>query len=255
MQEVSCKLLVIGTGPGGYICAIRADQLGIDTIIVEAVKVGSMCLNVGCIPSKAMIHAASEYFMASEMAAGRGQLGITVSAPVIDLAKTVAWKDSIVARLNTGVAGLLKKLHVKTVIGWARFRDDKTVEVEAETGLQIICAQTIVIATGSASVELSFLLFSGPIISSIEALSLKQVPQTIVVVGSGYIGIELSTAFAKLGSKVTVVEALPCILSQYDTELTRPRRQAARRARRQGSDRSQSQGSILQGRRATGRGC
>ena len=222
MKEISCKLLVIGAGPGGYICAIRAGQLGIDTVIVEAVKAGGTCLNVGCIPSKAMIHAADEYLMASEMAAGKSPFGITVATPAIDLAKTVAWKDRIVGRLNTGVAGLLKKAHVKAVIGWARFRDGKTVEVETETGLQVIRAETIVIATGSAPVELPFLPFGGPVISSTEALSLKQVPQQLAVVGGGYIGLELGTAFAKLGSKVTVVEALPRILPQYDAELTRP---------------------------------
>ncbi|MCX8567741.1 dihydrolipoyl dehydrogenase [Aminobacter sp. MET-1] len=222
MKEISCKLLVIGAGPGGYICAIRAGQLGIDTVIVEAVKAGGTCLNVGCIPSKAMIHAADEYLMASEMAAGKSPFGITVATPAIDLAKTVAWKDRIVGRLNTGVAGLLKKAHVKAVIGWARFRDGKTVEVETETGLQVIRAETIVIATGSAPVELPFLPFGGPVISSTEALSLKQVPQTLAVVGGGYIGLELGTAFAKFGSKVTVVEALPRILPQYDAELTRP---------------------------------
>lgn len=222
MKEISCKLLVIGAGPGGYICAIRAGQLGIDTVIVEAVKAGGTCLNVGCIPSKAMIHAADEYMMASEMAAGRSPFGITVATPAIDLAKTVAWKDRIVGRLNTGVAGLLKKAHVKAVIGWARFRDGKTVEVETETGLQVIRAETIVIATGSAPVELPFMPFGGPVISSTEALSLKQVPQQLAVVGGGYIGLELGTAFAKLGSSVTVVEALPRILPQYDAELTRP---------------------------------
>ncbi len=222
MKEISCKLLVIGAGPGGYICAIRAGQLGIDTVIVEAVKAGGTCLNVGCIPSKAMIHAADEYMMASEMAAGRSPFGITVATPAIDLVKTVAWKDRIVGRLNTGVAGLLKKAHVKAVIGWARFRDGKTVEVETETGLQVIRAETIVIATGSAPVELPFMPFGGPVISSTEALSLKQVPQQLAVVGGGYIGLELGTAFAKLGSSVTVVEALPRILPQYDAELTRP---------------------------------
>lgn len=222
MKEISCKLLVIGAGPGGYICAIRAGQLGLDTVIVEAGKPGGTCLNVGCIPSKAMIHAADEYLKVAEMAGGKSPLGISLAAPVLDLAKTVAWKDGIVGRLNSGVAGLLKKARVKSVQGWARFRDGKTVEVDTETGLQVIRAETIVIATGSAPVELPFLPFGGPVISSTEALALKQVPKALAVVGGGYIGLELGTAFAKLGSKVTVVEALPRILPQYDAELTRP---------------------------------
>ncbi|BCH06620.1 dihydrolipoyl dehydrogenase [Mesorhizobium sp. 131-3-5] len=222
MKEISCKLLVIGAGPGGYVCAIRAGQLGVDTVIVEAGKPGGTCLNVGCIPSKALIHAAEEFEKVAHMAGGKSPLGIAVSAPVLDLGKTVAWKDGIVSRLNSGVAGLLKKAGVKTVHGWATFRDGKTVEVETETGSQVIRAETIVIATGSAPVELPFLPFGGPVISSTEALALSAVPKKLAVVGGGYIGLELGMAFAKMGAEVTVVEALPRVLAQYDAELTRP---------------------------------
>ncbi|MBE0693087.1 MAG: dihydrolipoyl dehydrogenase [Aquamicrobium sp.] len=222
MKEISCKLLVIGAGPGGYVCAIRAGQLGIDTVIVEAGKPGGTCLNVGCIPSKALIHAADEFFKVREMAEGRDPLGIALASPAIDMAKTVAWKDRIVGRLNTGVAGLLKKAKVKSIEGWARFRDGKTVEVETETGRQVVRAEAIVIATGSVPVELPLLPFSGRVISSTEALSLRKVPSTLAVVGGGYIGLELGTAFAKLGTKVTVVEALSRILPLYDADLTKP---------------------------------
>lgn len=222
MKEISCKLLVVGAGPGGYVCAIRAGQLGVDTVIVEAGKPGGTCLNVGCIPSKALIHAAEEFEKVSHMAGGKSPLGISVSAPVLDLGKTVAWKDGIVSRLNSGVAGLLKKAGVKTVHGWATFRDGKTVEVETETGSQVIRAETIVIATGSAPVKLPFLPFGGPVISSTEALALSEVPTKFAVVGGGYIGLELGMAFAKMGAEVTVVEALPRVLAQYDAELTRP---------------------------------
>ena len=222
MKEISCKLLVIGAGPGGYVCAIRAGQLGIDTVIVEKARPGGTCLNVGCIPSKALIHAADEFFKLREMAAGADPLGISLSAPAIDMGKTVAWKDRIVGRLNTGVAGLLKKAGVKSIEGRARFRDGKTVEVETETGAQIVRAETIVVATGSVPVELPFLPFGGKIVSSTEALALKAVPETLAVVGGGYIGLELGIAFAKLGAKVTVVEALPRILPLYDSDLVRP---------------------------------
>ena len=222
MKDISCKLLVIGAGPGGYVCAIRAGQLGIDTVIVESGKPGGTCLNVGCIPSKALIHAAEEFDKVVHLAAGHSPLGISTVAPTLDLAKTIAWKDSIVSRLNGGVAGLLKKAGVKTVHGRAKFRDGKTVEVETETGMQLISAETVVIATGSAPVELPFLPFGGPVISSTKALALTEVSKRLVVVGGGYIGLELGTAFAKLGSRVTVVEALPRILAQYDAELTRP---------------------------------
>ena len=222
MKEIVCKLLVIGAGPGGYICAIRAGQLGVDTVIVEAVKAGGTCLNIGCIPSKALIHAAEEFEKAGHMAGAKSPLGISVEAPKLDLAKTIAWKDGIVGRLNSGVLGLLRKARVKIVHGRAKFRDGKTVEVETETGIQVIRAETIVIATGSEPVELPFLRFGGPVISSTEALSLKTVPQKLVVVGGGYIGLELGTAFAKLGSQVTVVEATSQILPQYDAELVKP---------------------------------
>ncbi|MEW6630707.1 MAG: dihydrolipoyl dehydrogenase [Pseudomonadota bacterium] len=222
MKEISCKLLVIGAGPGGYVCAIRAGQLGVDTVIVEAGKPGGTCLNVGCIPSKALIHAAEEFDKVAHMAGGADPIGIKVGAPTLDLARTVSWKDSIVSRLNSGVAGLLKKAKVKTVQGWATFRDGKTVEVETETGTQVIRAETVVIATGSAPVQLPFLPFGGPVISSTEALALREVPKKLAVVGGGYIGLELGMAFAKMGAKVTVVEALPRVLAQYDAELTRP---------------------------------
>jgi dihydrolipoamide dehydrogenase len=134
----------------------------------------------------------------------------------------VAWKDGIVQRLNNGVAGLLRKAKVKIVHGKARFRDGKTVVVETETGPKTIQAEAIVIATGSAPVELPFLPFGGNVISSTGALALSEVPKRLVVVGGGYIGLELGTAFAKLGAKVTVVEAQDKILPLYDAELTGP---------------------------------
>jgi dihydrolipoamide dehydrogenase len=193
-----------------------------DTVIVEMARPGGTCLNVGCIPSKALIHAADEFFRLRARADGGDALGISLSAPSIDMGKTIAWKDSIVGRLTTGVSGLLKRAGVKGVAGRARFRDGKTVEVETETGMQVIRAETIVIATGSAPVELPALPFGGNIISSTEALALKAVPDTLAVVGGGYIGLELGTAFAKLGAAVTVVEALPRILPLYDAELVRP---------------------------------
>ncbi|MFD1327846.1 dihydrolipoyl dehydrogenase [Mycoplana ramosa] len=222
MKEIVCKLLVIGAGPGGYVCAIRAGQLGVDTVIVESTKAGGICLNIGCIPSKALIHAAEEFDKVRHFAGAKNGLGISVEAPRLDLAQTVRWKDGIVGRLNAGVLGLLRKAKVKIVHGRAHFRDGKTVEVETETGTQVIRAETVVIATGSEPVELPALPFGGSVISSTEALSLTAVPKMLAVVGGGYIGLELGTAFAKMGSEVTVVEAMPQILPQYDAELLKP---------------------------------
>jgi dihydrolipoamide dehydrogenase len=222
VKDISCKLLVIGAGPGGYVCAIRAGQLGIDTVVVEAKKLGGTCLNVGCIPSKALIHAADVFDEIAGVSSGSSPLGISAGKPELDLAKTVHWKDGIVGRLNNGVSGLLKRAGVKIVEGWARFRDGKTVEVATEIGPQVIRAEQVVIATGSGPIELPFLPFGGKVISSTGALALTELPGRLVVVGAGYIGLELGTAFAKMGAAVTVVEAEPRILPQYDAELTRP---------------------------------
>ena len=222
MKDISCKLLVIGAGPGGYVCAIRAGQLGIDTVVVEAKKLGGTCLNVGCIPSKALIHAAEAFEKIARIARNASPLGISAGKPELDLAKTVLWKEGIVGRLNNGVSALLKRAGVKVVEGWARFRDGKTVAVETEIGPQVIRAEQVVIATGSEAIELPFLPFGGKVISSTGALALTDVPGRLVVVGAGYIGLELGIAFAKIGAAVTVVEAQSRILPQYDGELTRP---------------------------------
>lgn len=203
-------------------CAIRAGQLGIDTVIVETAKPGGTCLNVGCIPSKALIHAAEEFEKAEDWSGADSPLGISVAKPQIEFSKTIAWKDGIVGRLTGGVASLLKKAGVKSIEGWATFRDGKTVAVETETGTQIIRAETVVIATGSAPVELPSLPFDSNIISSTDALTLSEIPKSLTVIGGGYIGLELGTAFAKLGAKVTVVEAEARILPLYDVDLTRP---------------------------------
>ena len=221
MTDITCKVLVIGAGPGGYIAAIRAGQLGLDTVIVEAKAHGGTCLNVGCIPSKALIHVADEFEKAVHFA-GESPIGVKTKKPEIDLAKTVAWKDGIVKRLTGGVGGLLKKNKVKAIEGWATFIDGKTVEVKTAEGVQKIRAENVVIATGSVSVELPFLPFGGDVISSTEALDLADVPKNLAVVGAGYIGLEMGIAFAKLGAKVTVVEALDRILPLYDKEMTRP---------------------------------
>jgi dihydrolipoamide dehydrogenase len=222
MDDLSCKLLIIGAGPGGYTCAIRAGQLGLDTVVVEAAKPGGTCLNVGCIPSKALIHAAEEYETIARAADGKSALGISTAKPSLDFARTIAWKDDIVRRLNGGVRGLLKQAGVRDVAGRARFRDGKTVEVETADGTQVIHAEQVVIATGSTPIELPALPFGGRVISSTEALTLAEVPKRLVVVGGGYIGLELGTAYAKLGAAVIVVEATPRILPQYDGDLSEP---------------------------------
>jgi len=225
MDDISCKLLVIGAGPGGYVAAIRAGQLGLDTVIVEGQYYGGTCLNVGCIPSNAIIHAAAESEKAAHFA-GESAIGVKSGKPEIDFAKTLAWKDGSVKRLTGGVGMLLKKNKVRAISGWATFVDGKTVDVKENGETYRIRAENVIIATGSVPVELPFLKFGGPkeceVISSTEALALSAPPKTLAVVGAGYIGLELGIAFAKLGTKVTVVEAMDKILPLYDKELTRP---------------------------------
>jgi dihydrolipoamide dehydrogenase len=221
MNELRCKVLVIGGGPGGYVAAIRAGQLGLDTILIEADRLGGTCLNVGCIPSKALIHAADAAHGLSDPRA-LNAIGLALGPPKLDFARTIAWKDSIVVRLTGGVGALLKKAKVRTLLGSAQIVDGKSAIVRADTGESRIQAEHLVLATGSEPAPLPALPFGGGVLSSTEALALTEVPETLAVVGAGYIGLELGMAFAKLGAKVTIVEALPKILPLYDHELTQP---------------------------------
>ncbi|MES2833147.1 MAG: dihydrolipoyl dehydrogenase [Pseudomonadota bacterium] len=222
MQTLKTKVLIIGAGTGGYVAGIRCGQLGLETVLVDGGDgLGGTCLNVGCIPSKAVIHAASKFETVSKAANG-GTLGITASKPSIDLKATTAWKDGIVKKLNAGVAALLKKSKVKVIKGWAEFSDAKTCTVKTAEGDIIISAEHVILATGSEPVELPFLPFGGDVISSTEALSLDAVPGRLVVVGGGYIGLELGIAFRKLGAEVAIVEMADRLLPLYDKALTDP---------------------------------
>jgi dihydrolipoyl dehydrogenase len=221
MAEITTKVLVLGGGPGGYVAAIRAGQHHLDVVLVEERRLGGACLNVGCIPSKALIHAAEAYDHARRQARST-PFGLSVERPSLDFDKLIAWKDGIVARLNAGVAGLLKKSRVKIVRGHGIMLDGKTCRVETDTGPETIRAEHVILATGSVAAAPPSLPFGGRVISSTEALSLDAVPATMAVVGAGYIGLELGTAYAKLGARVTVVEVADRILPLYDAELTRP---------------------------------
>lgn len=217
------KVLVIGGGPGGYVAAIRAGQLGLETVLVDGDRLGGTCLIRGCIPSKAMIHVAGLYDEMVKAAGEKGRFGIHLNAlPSLDFGGTIGWKDSVVARLSGGVGALLRKARVNVVAGWAKFSDAKTCQVETAEGVITIRPEHVILATGSRPVELPILPFGGKVISSTEALELGEVPKRLVVVGAGYIGLELGIAFAKLGADVTIVEAQDRILPLYDSQLTNP---------------------------------
>ncbi len=212
-----CQVAVIGGGPGGYVAAIRLAQLGKDVIVVEKrPRMGGVCLNEGCIPSKALIHAADIAFEATRSEV----MGVTVEKVSIDLEKMVGWKDGIVDRLTDGVAFLLKKNGVDVVSGEARFIDDRRLGVATDEGVIEIEFEKAIIATGSSPLELGGFEIDGEtVIGPREALSLQKIPEKMVVIGAGYIGLELGTVFRKLGADVTVVEFLPEIFPTMDPEV------------------------------------
>ena len=224
MDTTHTTLLVIGGGPGGYVAAIRAAQLGIATTLVEGSHLGGTCLNIGCIPSKALIHAADAFHQTRHFM-GDHTLGIHVQSARVEIAQTVRWKDGIVARLTGGVGALLRKHGVKVVKGWAQIVDGKTVDVapdKADAQPMRIQGEHLVLATGSVALGLPGMPFGGRVLSSSESLSPAAIPGRLVVVGAGYIGLELGLVYRKLGCDVHVVETRDRILPLYDDELTRP---------------------------------
>ncbi len=224
-------LIVIGTGPGGYVCAIRAAQLGLKTAVVEKrATFGGTCLNIGCIPSKALLHA-SELF--EEAGHTFPKMGIGVSAPKLDLNAMMAFKDQGVDGNVKGVEFLFKKNKIDAFHGSARIAAPGKVEVKGSDGkTQILDAKSIVIATGSAVARLKGIeIDEKRIISSTGALSLAEVPKHLLVVGAGVIGLELGSVWRRLGAEVTVVEFLDGVLPGMDGEV---RRQAQRLLEKQG---------------------
>ena len=225
MTEIrKCKVLVVGAGPGGYVAAIRSAQLGLDTVIVEGDKAGGTCLIRGCIPSKAIIHAAERFESLRQHANEGGHMGLSLAAePQIDMAALVDWKDAIVERLNKGVEALLKGAGAELVNGWATFTGPKKCTVETTEGPLDIEAENVIIATGSSHIDLPFMPCDEEfILSSTGALDLQKLPKSAAIVGGGYIGLELGCALAKLGTDVSVVEGMDSILGIMDKEIRRP---------------------------------
>ena len=213
-------VVIIGSGPGGYIAAIRAGQLGLKAAIVEKDKdLGGTCLNIGCIPSKALLTSSDHFVFAKKEA---GKHGIIIENASVDLAKMQQRKDKVVRTMNSGIRALMKTNKVTTFEGFGTITAPGKVSVKSSNGeKQEIETKNIVIATGSAAIELPFAKFDGKtIVSSTEALTFVEAPPKFLVVGAGAIGLELGSVWARLGSEVTILEFLPRIAVGFDLELS-----------------------------------
>ncbi|MGY4689667.1 dihydrolipoyl dehydrogenase [Salibacterium sp. K-3] len=208
--------LIIGSGPGGYVAAIRAAQLGQSVTIVEKGDLGGVCLNVGCVPSKALIQAGHRYHEAKS----GDDMGITAENVNVDFSKVQEWKSSVVQKLTGGVDGLLKSNKVNIVRGEAYFSDRDSVKVSTdEYNSQTYKFKNCIVATGSRPIELPNFKYSSRVINSTGALALEEIPEKLVVIGGGYIGIELAGAYANLGTEVTVLEGEERILTGFEKQM------------------------------------
>jgi len=218
MATKSYDAVVIGAGPGGYVCAIRLGQLKQRVLCVEKDEPGGICLNWGCVPSKALISASHTY----EKAKTGAVMGILADGIRVDVNRMQDWKDGIVKKLTGGVRGLLKGNGAELMAGEARVVGPNRVEVKLKDGsVEVVEARAIVVATGSSTIEIPAFKFDGKqIIGAKEAVSLRQIPHRLLVIGGGVIGLELGTVYQKLGAEVTVVEATAGLLPGIDPELT-----------------------------------
>ncbi len=218
----SFDVIVIGAGPGGYVCAFRAQQLGLKVALIDKrATLGGTCLNVGCIPSKALLHASEQFAWAKHHAA---ESGVILGSVEVDLPVILQKKDAIVSKLVGGVGLLAKARKIPTFTGTASFTSPTTLQLSGDTATppRELSAKHFVIATGSAPVELPFMKFNGEsVVSSDHAISFTTVPKKLVVVGGGAIGLELGSVWSRLGSDVTVVEFLPKIVATLDDDIVR----------------------------------
>lgn len=218
-MKTQADVVVLGAGPAGYVCAIRLAQLGKKVTVVERAEVGGVCLNRGCIPSKALIHAGGVY----ERLTHAEDLGIELEGKAkLNLPKLMKWKESVVTKLTSGVAGLLKAHGCQVIAGDAKFTGARSMEVKTASGTQTVEFTTCVIATGSRPAAIPGIdVDQKRILDSTGALALAQVPKRLLCIGGGYIGLELGTFYSKVGSQVTVVEAAPGLLGGVDPDLAR----------------------------------
>ncbi|WP_308634308.1 dihydrolipoyl dehydrogenase [Paenibacillus silvisoli] len=214
--SLDIDLLVIGAGPGGYVAAIRAAQLGQSVLVVDKQYVGGVCLNVGCIPSKALISASHQY----ESISHASSFGITASDVKVEWSKVQEFKNGVVKKLTGGVGALLKANKIQFFSGEVMFISDTEARVFNEQEAPRYRFKNCIIATGSRPIELKAFPYGGRIVSSTEALSLPEIPKSMVVIGGGYIGIELGQMYARFGTKVTVIEGSDSILPGFDSDMS-----------------------------------
>lgn len=212
---IEVDTLVVGAGPGGYVAAIRAAQLGQKVTIVDKGALGGTCLNVGCIPSKALIQAGH----LADAAKGNDDLGITTENVQVDFSKVQEWKGGVVNRLTSGVESLLKGNKVDIVKGEVYFVDNNNVRVMDEKDSQTYTFKDCIIATGSSPIEIPSFPFSDRVLDSTTGLALEEIPESLVVIGGGYIGTELGSAYANFGTKVTIVEGAEDILATFEKQM------------------------------------
>ncbi|ADV05333.1 dihydrolipoyl dehydrogenase [Staphylococcus pseudintermedius] len=215
---IETDTIVIGAGPGGYVAAIRAAQLGQKVTIVEKGNLGGVCLNVGCIPSKALLNVSHRF----EQAQHGADLGITAENVSLDFDKVQSFKGSVVSKLTGGVESLLKGNKVEIVRGEAYFVDEHSLRVMDDKSAQTYNFKNAIVATGSRPIQIPNFEFGGRILDSTGALNLQEVPKKLVVVGGGYIGSELGTAYANFGTEVTILEGAKEILGGFEKQMVAP---------------------------------
>ncbi|MAD10080.1 MAG: dihydrolipoyl dehydrogenase, partial [Alteromonas sp.] len=216
MSEIKTQLVVLGAGPGGYSAAFRAADMGIETVLVDAREtLGGVCLNVGCIPSKALLHVAKVMKEAKHLASH----GVSFGEPEIDLDKIRAYKDGVVGQLTKGLAGMSKMRKVKHVQGYGKFTGANTLEVEGKDGKTTISFENAIIAAGSEPVSLPFIPEDDRVIDSTGALEMKDIPEKMLVLGGGIIGLEMGTVYEALGSNIDVVEFLDQLIPAADKDI------------------------------------
>ena len=218
MSEIKTQLVVLGAGPGGYSAAFRAADLGIDTVLVDArANLGGVCLNVGCIPSKALLHVAKVIKEAKHLSSH----GVSFGEPKIDLDKVRDWKDSVVSQLTKGLSGMSKMRKVEFVQGLGKFTGSNTLEVTGDKGTTTISFDNAIIAAGSEPVSLPFIPEDDRVIDSTGALEMKDIPGKMLVLGGGIIGLEMGTVYNALGSQIDVVEFLDQLIPAADKDIVK----------------------------------